>query len=72
MIMPILATNAEFQQLHQYYTGREINPLKKKQSMIVLCCKLIRIFFAILKKGVKYDPSKMLNDIKRPELQEAA
>lgn len=72
MIMPILANNAEFQMLHEYYTTRKENPLKKKQSMIVLCCKLIRIFFAILKKGVKYDAKKMLKDIKRPELREAA
>ncbi|XXF69946.1 transposase [Thermoanaerobacterium thermosaccharolyticum] len=48
MVMPILANNKEFQELHKYYTTRKENPLKKKQSMIVLCCKLIRIFFAIL------------------------
>ncbi|WP_231969063.1 IS110 family transposase [Thermoanaerobacterium sp. RBIITD] len=67
MVMPILANNKEFQELHKYYTARKENPLKKKQSMIVLCCKLIRIFFAILKKGVKYDGNKMLKDVKRPE-----
>ena len=72
MIMPILANNKEFQELHKYYTTRKENPLKKKQSMIVLCCKLIRVFFVILKKGVKYNGNKMLRDIKRPEIRNAA
>jgi len=71
-IVPIVAKNQEFRILHEYYTTRKGNPLKKKQSLIVLCCKLIRIFFAILKKGIKYDPEKMLKDIKRPSLQEVA
>jgi len=29
-------------------------------------CKVIRIFYAILTKGVDYDGQKMLSDIKRP------
>ncbi len=44
-IMPMVAKNKEFQELHKYYTTRKENPLKKKQSLIVLCCKLIRVFF---------------------------
>ena len=35
--------------------------------MIAISCKLIRIFFAVLKKGVDYDARKMLEDIRRPE-----
>jgi transposase len=65
-ILPLVATNAEFQELHRYYTTRTNNPLKKKQSLILLCCKLIRIFYALLKKRTAYDPQKMMNDIKRP------
>lgn len=71
-IMPLVSKNKEFQQLHEYYTTRENNPLKKKQSLILLCCKLIRIFFALLKKGTAYDPQKMLNDINRPEILKVA
>lgn len=71
-IMPVVAKNTEFKELHHYYTSRSTNPLKKKQSLILLCCKLIRIFYALLNKGVAYDPQKMKNDIKRQELQEAA
>jgi transposase len=65
-IMPVVAKNPEFRRLHQYYTTRAQNPLKKKQSLILLCCKLIRIIFALMKKQVAYDPQKMMNDIQRP------
>jgi transposase len=71
-IMPIVAKNEEFGELHQYYTTRVQNPLKKKQSLILLCCKLIRVFYALLTKDIAYDPQKMMNDIKRPLLQVAA
>jgi hypothetical protein len=71
-IMPLVANNQEFIELHKYYTTRTQNPLKKKQSLILLCCKLIRIYFAILTKGIKYDPQKMISDIRRPVLASVA
>jgi transposase len=64
-IMPLVATNSEFKELHKYYTTRAINPLKKKQSLILLCCKLIRVFFALVNKRVAYDSQKLMADIKR-------
>lgn len=72
VMLPMTAKNAEFRALHQYYTTRPDNPLKKMQSLIALCCKLIRIIFALLKKQVAYDPQKMMNDIQRPALPAAA
>jgi transposase len=63
--IPLVAKNPEFRALHEYYTTRENNPLKKKQSVIAISCKLIRIFYAILTKGVAYDPEKMMSDIHR-------
>lgn len=61
----------EFRELHTYYTTRPDNPLKKMQSLIVIACKLLRVIYAILTKGVTYDPKKLLSDIKRPARQEA-
>lgn len=58
----------EFMEVHRYYTTREKNPLKKMQSLIAVACKLIRIFYVIMTKGVTYDPQKMLSDIVRPEI----
>ena len=65
VILPLVAKNQEFKELHHYYTTREYNPLKKKQSLIALCCKLIRILYGISTKGFTYDGDKMLSDIKR-------
>ena len=63
--IPLIATNPEFNALHEYYTTRANNPLKKKQSVIAISCKLIRIFYTILTKGVSYDAQKMMSDIHR-------
>lgn len=56
----------EFKQLHKYYTTRSNNPLKKLQSLIVIACKILRVIYTILKTGTRYDPQKLLKDIKRP------
>jgi len=54
--------------VHEYYTARSQNPLKKMQSLIVIACKLLRIIYTILKTGTTYDPKKMLKDIKLPDV----
>lgn len=64
--IPLVAMNPEFRALHEYYTTREANPInKKKQLLIAIICKLIRVFYVILAKGVTYDAEKMLSDIHR-------
>ena len=52
---------------HEYYRTQKENPLKKMQS--VVACKVLRIFYTILTKGVRYDPEKLLGDIKKPQVQ---
>ena len=37
------------------------------QSLIVIACKLLRVIYTILKTGIKYDPEKLLKDIRWPE-----
>ena len=68
----VVGKNEEFKEIHRYYTTREKNPLKKMQSLIAVVCKLIRVFHVILTKGIRYDASKMLGDIKRPGTQQKA
>ena len=63
----VVAHSREFAELHAYYTTRDENPLKKMQSLMVIACKLLRIIYVVLTKGVDYDPHKMLGDIVRPE-----
>ena len=62
-----VAHSPEFKELHVYYTTRQKNPLKKMQSLIVIACKILRVIFTILKKGVVYDPKKLTADIIRPD-----
>jgi transposase len=64
-IVAMLGKNQEFRLLHQRNLMRENNPLNKMQSIIALCGKLIRVFFAILTKGVDYSPEKMLGDMEQ-------
>lgn len=64
-ILPMTAKNAEFNALHVYYTTRKENPLKKKQSLTALCCKLIRVVYTLITKGVEYEPTKLMGDIRR-------
>ncbi|RYG71048.1 IS110 family transposase [Lentibacillus lipolyticus] len=72
VILPLVNHNPAFKALHKYFTTRKENPLKKKQSLIALCCKLIRILFTVGKKQVAFSPEKMLSDIPHFNLQKAA
>ncbi|MCM3337470.1 IS110 family transposase [Paenibacillus sp. MER TA 81-3] len=65
VVMPLVAKNGAFKALHEYYTKRPDNPLKKMQSLIALCNKLIRILFGIMKKGHEFSEEKMMQDIPR-------
>lgn len=47
--MILVAKNTAFKTLHAYYTQRADNPLKKMQSLIALCNKLIRISSVLVK-----------------------
>lgn len=73
VIMPLVAKNSAFKALHDYYTNRPDNPLKKMQSLIALCNKLIRVLFTVGTKHIEFSEEKMLNDIPHMKsLQQAA
>lgn len=61
----------EFKQMHEYYTTRTNNPLKKMQLLVVIACKILRVIYTILKTGTTYDPQKLLKDIKHPAASQA-
>ena len=65
----LIGKNAEFREIHEYYRSRKENPLKKMQSVVAIACKVIRVFYAILTKGVDYDAKKLMGDIRRPQIQ---
>ena len=73
VVLPLIQSNKEFRSIYDYYRKRIKNPLKGRQAMIAVGCKLIRVFFAIMTKGVVYNGSKMIEDIHRPtQLPQAA
>ncbi|GKV69099.1 IS110 family transposase [Sporosarcina sp. NCCP-2716] len=61
--LPLVKHNPAFRQLHLYYTTRQENPLKKKESMVVLCRKLLHVLFGICKSRTAFDPQRMIQDI---------
>jgi transposase len=72
-MMPLPAKNTAFKALHEYFTTRKNNPLKKMQSLIAICNKLIRILFTIGTKQCEFSECRMLKDIPHmiPLLKEA-
>ena len=71
-ILPMVAKNPEFKALHEYYTSRTCNPLKKKQSLIALCGKLIRVLHTLGTKQVSYNAEDLLGPLRKSQLQTAA
>lgn len=55
----LIGKNEEFREIHEYYRTRKDNPLKKMQSVVAVACKILRIFYTILTKGVDYDAEKL-------------
>ena len=73
VVLPLIRINQEFGSIYDYYRKRIKNPLKGRQTMIAVGCKLIRVFFAIMTKGVVFNGTKMIEDIHRPtQLPQAA
>lgn len=69
VMMPMIRHNEAFRKLHDYYTNRQVNPLRKKQSIVVLCGKLLKILHGISTKHKAFDAQRMMKDI--PSLAEA-
>ena len=63
VIVPLIRHNEAFKRLHEYYTTRQQNPLRGKQSMVVLCGKLLKVLHGICKKKVHFAERHMMNDL---------
>jgi len=71
-ILPIAATNEVFNKLHHDNISRKENPMKKKQSLIALCCRLIRIVYSIITNDQKFDPDKLIRESRRDDVLQGA
>ena len=65
-VLPMLRSNSEIREVYEYYTTRLKNPLKGKQAVVAVSCKLIRIFWSLLRTGNVYDAQRLRSDIIRP------
>jgi transposase len=65
MAFTMVAKNKEMKELHQYLTSRSKNPLKKKQSLVVISKKIITVIYSLLKKQATYDPALVLGTVRR-------
>ena len=63
VMMPLIRHNRAFKALHQYYTTRLNNPLRKKQSIVVLCGKLLKILHALCHKKMMFNEDLMMKDL---------
>ena len=57
MAFSMVHNNAEMKALHKHFTTRADNPLKKKQSLVVISKKIITVIHSLLKKQALYDPT---------------
>jgi transposase len=71
-MLPLVAKNAEFNAMHKIYTTRKENPLKKKQSLIALCGRFIRIAYTLITRNVEYNPEKALGGLALADTPKAA
>jgi transposase len=71
MAFTMVAQNVEMKELHKYLTTRAKNPLKKKQSLVVIAKKVITVIYSLLKKQAKYDPALALGTVRREMLKAA-
>ena len=69
--LQLIRMNNEFQRVYQYYITRPEHPLKKMQALMLIACKLLRVLYAMMTKGIRYDPQKLLKDIRHPGTQAA-
>jgi len=71
MAFTMVGQNAEMKELHNYLTTRTKNPLKKKQSLVVIAKKIITVIYSLLKKQAMYDPALALGTVRREMLKAA-
>lgn len=64
-MVPLLARYKEFRTIYDYYVTCVKNTLKRRQAVIAVSCKLIRVFCMVLTKDVDYDRFKMMSNMHR-------
>jgi len=70
--LTLVAKNPQFKALYRHLRTRRENPLKGKQALVVIACKLLRVMFTLAKENRLYDPEKVLGAYRQQQLRYAA
>ena len=64
----IVCKNQEIKLLYKYLITRKENPLKKKQALVVISGKMIKIIYSLMKKNEVYDKEKVLSIYRKQQI----
>jgi len=70
--MILVTRNAQFKALYQHLKTRKENPLKGKQALVAVACKLLRVLFTLAIKKRCYDPAVVLGEFRATQIGLAA
>lgn len=71
-VFPLIHANPVFKELFDYYKSRKGNALTGKESLVVLCRKLLQIFHGLSRHERVFDPEHMRRDMPFIPLKPAA
>ena len=72
MARTTVAVNSEMKALYHYLKNRPVNPLKKKQALVVISKKIITIIHSLLKKQSRYQAELVFNQFRLNQLKQVA
>ena len=63
--LPLVNTNEYFKTYYNYLITRSMNPLKKMQALIAVCCKLLRCIHGMVKNNEKFNGLEIVKGLNR-------
>lgn len=67
----MVAKNKEMKLLYHHLTDRKENPLCKKQALVVIAIKIIKVILALVNKQQVYDAEKVLGEYRITQIKAA-
>ena len=68
----LVAKNKEFRALYHHLLTRPENPLRKKQALVAISTKILRVMFTLVKEKRYYAAQKALGSYRAAQLQQVA
>lgn len=61
MAVVMVTRNSEIKQIYQELKNRGSNPLKRKQALIAVACRIAKMLFSLAKHNESYNPGRVAN-----------